>query len=651
MSYIDFVSKIRTKFKNAVLSSVERNNINSIVRGDAEKDDTRIIFIPEKHKNSSFVVAMPLYLDDNFIVSFLNNDDEINAFVSNPEDYIKSRNLKVQNRRWFDSGQSDDVDIENSLVTVSEFYEDVFGYFITRIPYSKNEVELLSYLNKLRPIIDSFKIYFSDDRSYYDILAKHEDIVPYFIAEQIVYNFEILDSNDQSFYNSSRQTLLDTSDDYLFYDFFPREPIWQLVFNVLSGHLKSCTFVFQVEQIMSSNEDLFSKYAEEKSSSFYRVANPFYLTYINKLFSAGLYPKNIFSLSSDYRLKERVDESIKDFKDLSVDDFLEFIAQYYITDVYDNNEDYFLYLIDQYCKLLEKTKIRRNREGVEEELDGTAKRKINMLEPFLDKLYCVCLAKYEKNRYACEGIENVLFINETNEKFDGHNWNAGSSNNRYSVIAIKEGEPLDCYSTMRHEKQHFNQFFAPKAVPFNIQSLMFYMDEFISTYGDDSNYYDINYFFISYEIDARRQENLDTISLLNRLSSTVRDKFIGRFDVAYKETEDLYSVPLCEREREYKGNTLPFFEVFEIVLSRLMVRLSVSKKKEFYKYLSEYYPVLLTIINEDLSIKSIEQLYICLDKARENDDLGLISIYESVINVYWSRSNYIKEEKGSVGRR
>ena len=215
------------------------------------------------------------------------------------------------------------------------------------------------------------------------------------------------------------------------------------------------------------------------------------------------------------------------------------------------------------------------------------------------------MAKYEKNRYACEGIENVLFINETNEKWGGHNWCAGSSNNRYSVIAIKEGDPLDCYSTMRHEKQHFNQFFDPKAVPFNIQSLMFYMDKFIREYVDDSNYHDINYFFISYEIDARRQGNLDTISLLNRLSSTVRDKFIGSFDVAYKETEDLYSVPLCEREREYKRNTLPFFEVFEIVLSRLMVRLSVSKKKEFYKYLSEYYPVLLTIINEDLSIKSI----------------------------------------------
>ena len=37
--------------------------------------------------------------------------------------------------------------------------------------------------------------------------------------------------------------------------------------------------------------------------------------------------------------------------------------------------------------------------------------------------------------------------------------------------------------------------------------------------------------------------------------------------------------------------------------------------------------------------------------ARENADLGLISIYESVINVYWSRSNYIKEEKGSVCRK
>ena len=129
MSYIDFVSKIRTKFKNAVLSSVEEKNINSIVSGDAEKDDTKIIFIPEKHKYSGFDVAMPRYLDNDFIVSFLNNDDEINAFVSNPKDYIKSRNLKVQNRRWFDSEQSDDVDIENRLVTVSEFYEDVFAYF------------------------------------------------------------------------------------------------------------------------------------------------------------------------------------------------------------------------------------------------------------------------------------------------------------------------------------------------------------------------------------------------------------------------------------------------------------------------------------------------------------------------------------------
>ena len=97
MSYIDFVSKIRTKFKNAILSIVEVNNINSIVSGDAEKDDTRIIFIPEKHKHSGFDVAMPLYLDNDFIVAKL---DELRSENYNKLTYKKRLEIFANIAAW-----------------------------------------------------------------------------------------------------------------------------------------------------------------------------------------------------------------------------------------------------------------------------------------------------------------------------------------------------------------------------------------------------------------------------------------------------------------------------------------------------------------------------------------------------------------------